>query len=159
MGAKTTEAAKGGVILIRLGVGREEYALPEGATLADLLRAAGVARDGHEVLIDGRPLEEAVALRPGMIVTLAPSSGKAWWKGVGTMPDDEAFRRMVEAGRAIREADREATIEAETPSPDRPDRADKPFWWDSVGMFRDDPAFDEMVKRVEEKRDSERAGS
>ncbi len=116
MGAKPATAEKHGVILIRMGVGREEYVLPDGATLADLLRVARIEKDGQEILIDGRLIEDLLVLQPGMIVTLAPSpvqvAPKSSWRNtVGMFPDDADFNAMVEAGRAYREADRQATLE------------------------------------------------
>jgi hypothetical protein len=111
--SKSKPGEKNGVILIRERVGREDHTLPEGATLADLLRAAGVGDAPHVITIDGRSIEEFLVLRPGMVVTLVPVISKAvtrdsWRETFGMFKDDPHFQEMVEAGRAIREADREA---------------------------------------------------
>jgi hypothetical protein len=111
--ANSTPGEKNAVILIRERVGREDHTLPEGATLADLLRAAGVGDAPHVITIDGRSIEEFLVLRPGMVVSLIPVISKAvtrdsWRQTVGMFRDDPHFHEMVEAGRAIREADREA---------------------------------------------------
>ncbi len=113
MSAKPVTAEKNGVTLIRDGVGREEHTLPEGATLADLLREAQAAETPHVTTINGRSIEEFLVLQPGMIVTITPViSGPitkdSWRETVGMFKDDPHFQEMVDAGRAIREADREA---------------------------------------------------
>jgi hypothetical protein len=121
MGAKTKKSkpeGKKGVTLIRERVGREDYTLPEGATLADLLRAAGAGDAPHVITIDGRSIEEFLVLRPGMVVTLTPVLSKAvtrdsWRETVGMFKDDPHFQEMVDAGRAYRESLREAAREAE----------------------------------------------
>jgi hypothetical protein len=112
MGANPATANRNGVILLRLGVGKSEYDLPAGSTLADLLRTAGIEADGQEVLSDVRKLEEAVVLRPGMIVTLAPktkpaSPARSWRDSLGMFRDDPAFRELVEAVEASREAEKD----------------------------------------------------
>ena len=114
MDAKPATAEKNGVILIRMGVGREEVILPEGATLADLLREARIEKDGQEILIDGRPLEESLVLQPGSIVTVAPgqksdSSQPFWWRGVGMFRDDPTFEEMVKRIEARRDSERDAS--------------------------------------------------
>jgi sulfur carrier protein ThiS len=91
----------------------QSLTLPEGATLADLLREAGAAIPTPNVLIDGRPLEEALVLKSGMMIAILPEPPQAppkkdWRSTVGTVQDTPAFRAMIEEGRAIREADREA---------------------------------------------------
>jgi sulfur carrier protein ThiS len=112
MGAKPATAEKNGVILIRMGVGREEVALPEGATLADLLRAARIEEDGQEILIDGRPLEESLVLQPGSIVTVSPGrkndgSRPLWWDSVGMFRDDPTFEEMMKRIEARRDSERD----------------------------------------------------
>lgn len=111
MGAKPTTAEKIGVILIRMGIGREEVVLPEGATLADLLREARIEKDGQEILIDGRPIEDLLVLQPGMIVTLAPGkkddkSKPSWWDSVGMFRDDPTFPEFIERVKARRDQER-----------------------------------------------------
>ncbi len=112
MSANPATANRNGVILLRLGVGKSEFDMPVGSTLADLLRAAGVEADGQEILVDGRKLEEAVVLRPGMIVTLAPepksaSPERSWRDSLGMFRDDPVFRELVEAVEASREAEKD----------------------------------------------------
>ncbi len=100
-----------GVVLQRPGTGAEEYLLPPGSTLADLLREARADPNDYDIRIDGNGVAEAVDLRPGMVVTLGPRRGPsrdAWKATVGTFKDDPAFEEMVRAGQAIREAEREA---------------------------------------------------
>jgi sulfur carrier protein ThiS len=58
------------VTLIRPGVEKEEFALPEETTLADLFQRTRVQTEGHVVLIDGKPLEEIIVLKPGMTITV-----------------------------------------------------------------------------------------
>jgi hypothetical protein len=111
MSANPATANRNGVILLRLGVGKSEYDLPAGSTLADLLRAAGVEADGQEVLVDGRKLEEAVVLRPGMIVTLSPRpSGPvtrdSWRETFGMFRDDPTWPEFIERVEARRDAER-----------------------------------------------------
>jgi hypothetical protein len=113
MGKKPVTAKKNEITLIRDGVGREEYTLAKGATLADLLRAAQVAETPHVTTINGRSIEEFLVLQPGMVVTFTPVirgpvTKHSWRETVGMFKDDPLFHEMVEAGRAIREADREA---------------------------------------------------
>ncbi len=113
--AKPKAAEQTGVTLIRERLGREDLTLPEGATLADLLRAAGVGDAPHVITIDGRSIEEFLVLRPGMVVTLTPVISKAvtrdsWRETVGMFKDDPHFQEMVEAGRAYREGLREAAL-------------------------------------------------
>src|SRR5437762_1840395 len=101
------------VTLLRPESGSQTFTLPEGATLADLLREAGAAIRSPNLLIDGRPIEEAVILKSGMMITILPELPQAprqrsWRDSVGTVQDTPAFRAMIAEGRAIREADREA---------------------------------------------------
>ena len=49
--------------------------MPEGATLADLLRAAGVPPRDSNLLINGRSIESILTLESGM--TIAINSGAA----------------------------------------------------------------------------------
>jgi len=100
-----------GVVLVRSGVDSKEFVLPEGATLGDLLKESGATTGEQVVTIDGRPLEEFVALRPGMIVCIAPQpknpgGSGSWRETVGTFRDDPTFQEMVDAGKAYREAQR-----------------------------------------------------
>jgi hypothetical protein len=112
MSAEPATEAKNGVTLLRLGVGKEVIDLPEGATLADLLRLAMVSADGHEVYVDGRPLEECLVLKPGTIVSLVPRAGRAAsefdWRGVvGAFHGNPEFEAMMEQVQAEREAEKD----------------------------------------------------
>ncbi len=103
------------VTLLRSNLGSQTFKLPEGATLADLLREAGGGIQAKNILIDGRPLEEFVILNSGMAVTVLPepigSRQRTWLDTVGMFADDPTFEEAVAAGRAYREADRQATLE------------------------------------------------
>ncbi len=105
-----------GVTLYRPGTEMQTFTLPEGATLADLLREAGVEARDSGLLIDGRSIEALMTLRPGMRVTILPepigAGGiRSWRDTIGMFADDPDFEEMVQAGRAIREADRQAARE------------------------------------------------
>ncbi len=60
------------VTLLRPDLGSQTFTLPEGATLADLLREAGGGIELKNILIDGRPLEEVLILNSGMAITVVP---------------------------------------------------------------------------------------
>jgi sulfur carrier protein ThiS len=100
--------------LLRPDFGQQTFRVAEGATLADLLRAAGTEINSPNILIDGSPVDDALKLKSGMIVTIvrraarAPRSG-SWRNSVGTVHDTPAFREMIAEGRAIREADPDAS--------------------------------------------------
>jgi hypothetical protein len=90
--------------------------LPEGATLADLLREAGAAIRSPNILIDGRPIEEVMVLKSGMRIAILPEPPQAppekdWRSTVGMFKDDPTFDEFIAECRAIREADRRATLE------------------------------------------------
>ena len=112
MSAKPATAERNGVTLIRDGAGREEYTLPEGATLADLLREAGAADTPQVTTINGRSIEEFLVLQAGMVVNITRVIRKAvtkdsWRETFGMFKDDPHFQEMVDEGRAYREALRE----------------------------------------------------
>lgn len=101
-----------GVTVLRLGLGKEEYALPEGSTLADLLRKAGESLDCHDVMIDGRPLADQILLQSGMIVSIVPKSNGSvatapWRETIGMFRDDPAFEEMMRDVEAARRAEPE----------------------------------------------------
>jgi hypothetical protein len=104
------------VTLLRPDHGPQTFTLPEGATLADLLREAGGEIQAQNILIDGRPLEEFLILNSGMAITIVPEPPpgprkRSWRDTVGMFADDADFQAMVDAGRAYREADRQAILE------------------------------------------------
>jgi sulfur carrier protein ThiS len=112
--AKPKQGKKNGVTLtvIRQGIGRQDYALPEGATLADLLREAQTETEHEIIQIDGKSLEEHLVLKTGMIVTIVPMPGNAaaderWRETIGMFHGNESFRELVEAVEASREAEKE----------------------------------------------------
>jgi hypothetical protein len=112
MSAKPATAEKNAVSLIRMGVGREEHVWPEGATLADLLRAARIEKDGQVILIDGRSIDEVLVLQPGMIVPLSQArkeeiSKSFWWDSDGMFRNDPTFPEFIERVNARRNRERE----------------------------------------------------
>jgi len=109
--AKPKQEKKNGVALtlIREGIGREDYTLREGATLADLLRQAQTQTKGAMIFIDGRSLEEYLVLKSGMIVSVVPgprtaAADERWRETFGMFRDNEPFREMSEAVEASRKA-------------------------------------------------------
>src|SRR3954468_7274969 len=72
MSAKPATVEKNGVTLVRLGVGKQVFALPEGATLADLLRTAQARTEIQAIYNDGKPIEEHPPVQDGMVVTIVP---------------------------------------------------------------------------------------
>jgi len=112
MSAEPSTAEKNGVILIRQGVGREEYALPEGATLGDLLREAELNRHDQEIFINGKLLEDTLVLPQGVIVSVVPrpriaSITGSCWEGVGMFHDDPTFKELCDSVEASREAEKD----------------------------------------------------
>jgi hypothetical protein len=113
MSGKPATAEKTGVTLLRIGTGKQEFDLPEGATLADLFRDACFVPEDQSVFVDGKPLEEVLVLRPGMIVSTAPkvvkNDAKAgeWSDRIGEFHDDPAFDAMMQVIHEEREAETE----------------------------------------------------
>ena len=114
MSASPAPTVRTGVTLLRLGTGKEVIELPEGATLAGLLRVVEANTQHEEILIDGKSLEECLILRPGMIVSVGHKEkvtpGRpSWRETVGMFRDDPLFEESVKEGRAYREAQREGS--------------------------------------------------
>jgi hypothetical protein len=114
MSAKPSTAEKTGVILHRLGVGKQELLLPEGSTVADLLREAGAGMEDQEIHIDGRTLAESLVLQPGMIVSVvqrpkSARSGGSWRDAIGMFRDDPGFQEFINRVQASRDAEREGS--------------------------------------------------
>jgi hypothetical protein len=112
MSAKPSTAERNGVTLIRTGVEREDFPLPEGATLGDLLRAAKVDPENQKILIDGKPMEDVLVLQPGTTITIVPrpkkeSSPGSWREGIGMFQGDPVFLEMMEAVERSREAEKD----------------------------------------------------
>jgi sulfur carrier protein ThiS len=100
------------VHLVRPGSESQDFQLAEGATVADLLRASGVTT-GQSILIDGVPIEEAVTLVEGAVVTIASTAvrtDKPWLTPIPAFQDEELYREYRECLEAHR---REAVSEEE----------------------------------------------
>jgi sulfur carrier protein ThiS len=115
MSATTIAKSDTEVTLIRPERGSQTVTLPEGATLADLLRQTGAAVRSPNLLIDGRPIEEVLMLKSGTTITITPEPPqeppkKDWRRTVGMFADDADFEEFQAQCRAIREADRIATL-------------------------------------------------
>ncbi len=115
MSSVTTAKQYTEVTLFRPDEGPQSFTLPEGATLGDLFRAAGAAVRSPNVFVDGRPIEDSVIMKTGMMITIIPEPSQGpperdWRSTVGMFQDTPAFRSMIAEGRAIREADRIATL-------------------------------------------------
>lgn len=111
-GRPPKRSPKLGVTVLRIGVGKEEYDLPDGSTLADLLLKAGVKSEAQGIMIDGRPITELVALRGGMIISVMPNSNGAprsepWLETIGMFHDNPAFDEMMGEVEANRNLERE----------------------------------------------------
>jgi sulfur carrier protein ThiS len=114
MSMKAATTKKLEVTLIRQGVGREEFCLSEGTTLAELLQKAEAQREGQVIYIDGKPLEEQFILQSGMIITVvSPKENAAlddrWRETIGMFHGDPEFRELVDAVEAAREAEKDRT--------------------------------------------------
>jgi hypothetical protein len=94
------------VHLVRPGLGSQDIPLSEGATVADLLRASGVSTS-QSILVDGVPIEEAVPLIDGAIVTIAPvapviGQNGYWGPPITAFQDEELCREYFEILEAQR---------------------------------------------------------
>jgi hypothetical protein len=102
------------VHLVRSGVETRDYHLPEGATLADLLRASGVSMTDRTILVDGIRIEETLSLNDGAVITIAshPTNGvgEEPWRAVSTAFQDDA---LFEEYMAILKAQRREEIPEE----------------------------------------------
>jgi sulfur carrier protein ThiS len=112
MGTEQVNGKREGVTLLRPGIGTETIVLPEGSTLADLLRQAGVNPRSSSIFIDGRELAEHLVLKNGMVITVVPqaknaASQESWRDLMGDFHDDPAFEEMMQAVQAARDAEKE----------------------------------------------------
>jgi hypothetical protein len=90
-------------ILVRLvqpGVGTQRYDLPNGATLADLLRQSRAMAINRVAYVDGVPAEGTVPLHHGAVVMIVPQSGNApapepWRARVPSFQDDALFKQYL----------------------------------------------------------------
>jgi hypothetical protein len=104
------------VHLVRPGVATRDYHLSEGATLADLVRLSGVSTTDQAVLVEGVPIEEALPLLDGAVVTIAPQSRNVvgiepWRAAITAFQDDALFQEY----RDILETRRHEMIPEEDP--------------------------------------------
>jgi sulfur carrier protein ThiS len=107
MSKPPTSTAEILVHLVRAGTETQEIHLAEGSTVADLLKVSGASTTNQAILINGVPIEEAVPLIDGAIVTISPSNGQtfgdAFWGRPITAFQDEAlwreYREILEAQR------------------------------------------------------------
>ena len=99
------------VVLVRPGILAQEFCLEEGSTVKDLLNQVEASGE-WDVVVEQRRLDESEPLRSGSFVYLLESGRSApvpqrWKEWVGAFKDDPYFREIVEAGRDIREAERD----------------------------------------------------
>jgi len=97
------------VHLVRPAVGARDYHLPEGATLADLLRLSRASTTHQAVFVDGVPPEEALSLRDGAVVTIVPRPANAatdepWRATIPAFRDEALFQEYDETLKARRQA-------------------------------------------------------
>jgi hypothetical protein len=112
--AKQKQEKRNGVALtlIQQGIGREDYTLPEGATLADLLRHTQTETERAMIFIDGKALEEHLVLKTDMIVSIVPrprsaAADERWRETFGMFRGNEPFRELSEAVEASRKAEKD----------------------------------------------------
>src|SRR5271155_4310936 len=96
MGRSSTAKRPTQVTLVRPKADPQTFTLQEGATLADLLRAAKAGIRAPSLMIDGRPIEEVLILKSGMTITVVPEpkdvkSNTSWRETVGMFADDPDF--------------------------------------------------------------------
>jgi sulfur carrier protein ThiS len=95
------------VKIVQPGLGVQEYSLPEGATLAELLRRHGATTANQIVSVDGLIVEEKVPLHDGAVAVIVPQSRNAagdepWRATVPSFRDEALFRQytdLLESGR------------------------------------------------------------
>ena len=98
------------VHLVRVGVGAGDYCLPEGATLADLLRVSEISATGQDISVNGTRLEESLSLHDGTVVTLVPKpdnppAAEPWRAQIRSFLDEGLFQEYREALQARRDED------------------------------------------------------
>lgn len=107
--SEKTSTAEIQVHLVRPGIAARDYHLPEGATLADLLRRSGAPAD-QAVLVDGVTPEEALALHDGAVVTIVPrpedaAGDEPWRATLPALQDEDLYREYAEALKARRRSE------------------------------------------------------
>jgi hypothetical protein len=112
MGIKEKSEQAVGVTLLRPGAGARNIDLPEGSTLADLLRQENVVTGNSSIAIDGKELAEHLVLREGMVIAVAPqatnaASRRSWRDLMGDFHDDPVFEEIMQAIEDDRRAEKE----------------------------------------------------
>jgi hypothetical protein len=107
MSEQKTATAEIQVILGRPGAGARTYHLPEGATLADLLRQSGATLCNQDVFVNGIMSEETVPLTDRAVVFILPRPGNAagvepWRATIPAFRDEALFQEYMEALKARR---------------------------------------------------------
>ncbi len=105
MSEPQTSTAEILVHLVRRATEVQDFHLAEGSTVADLLRASGIATDPG-ILIDGVPIEESIRLVEGSVVTIGPAAKNdndgQWGPPITAFQDEELwreYREILEANR------------------------------------------------------------
>lgn len=95
------------VTIVQPGLGAQEYALPKGTTLADLLRRHGATTADQVVYVDGFVVEENVPLHDGAVAVIVPQARNAagdepWRATIPSFRDEALFRQytdLLKSGR------------------------------------------------------------
>jgi hypothetical protein len=100
------------VMLVRPGIDARDYLLPAGSTVGDLLEKAQVDARGRDVVILNQRVDESAILSPESFVYVVATNPNghdcgSWQDLVGAFRGDPVFREIVEAGRALRDAERD----------------------------------------------------
>ncbi len=88
--------------IVRPGSGSREFSLPEGATLADLLRQSGSSWPNQAAFIDGIAAEETRTLHDGVVVTIGTRRDEPWRDSIPAFQDEALFDEYVETVNARR---------------------------------------------------------
>lgn len=112
MGIKQKSEQAVTVTLLRPGVEAKNIDLPEGSTLADLLRQENVGTRSSSIAIDGKELAEHLVLRAGMVITVIPqaksaASERSWRDFMGDFHNDPVFEEIMQAIEEERRAEKE----------------------------------------------------
>ena len=96
------------VHFIRPGVGVQKYALPAGATLAELLCRSGAATKNQAIYVDDVMAEETAPLHDGAVVTIVPRPKNAavdepWRATIPSFQDDALFQQYTQILKARRQ--------------------------------------------------------
>jgi hypothetical protein len=97
------------VRLVRPGVGTQKHDLPEGATLADLLRRSGATTADQVIYVDGVISRETSPLRDGAVVMIVPRPKTAagvepWRATLPSFQDEDLFQEYREALKEYRQS-------------------------------------------------------